>query len=262
MKLFQSISALNVFCLVLAFLFRHSSISTFGFDQDISEESDASSAAFEMYRYLSSTAAPPRASRFKFGLLVLISFTTQSLYKAIPLGYKWPILKPNNLLIKKMFLSCFSIFSTLWNYTVWIFSLLKWASNFLLYNSFAGVLYPCDVPLVKTCGGAAAVGGGEALGSTTARSAENVECAVCLCMIEAGEEVGDLRCSHGHFFHKACLDKWVVGFNGRTCPLCRGSLAPPLAPAQLGVEVLLIKLWSFRSADDDDDDVRETWWLR
>ena len=116
--------------------------------------------------------------------------------------------------------------------------------------------YPCDLPKTTS------YGAGEL--STTLYQCEssdsadeNAECAVCLCKIEEGEEIRELSCSH--FFHKVCLDKWVVGFNRTTCPLCRGSLSvPPLAEAECGVEVLLIKLWSFTS----DDDLRDTWWLR
>ncbi|RAL37540.1 hypothetical protein DM860_000234 [Cuscuta australis] len=55
-----------------------------------------------------------------------------------------------------------------------------------------------------------------------------VECAVCLCRMEHGEEVRDLRC--GHVFHKACLDRWL-GTGGLTCPLCRNHVLLPRAAA-------------------------------
>ncbi|KAG6397759.1 hypothetical protein SASPL_144220 [Salvia splendens] len=50
----------------------------------------------------------------------------------------------------------------------------------------------------------------------------DAECAVCLCRIEAGDEIRRLRCSH--VFHAACFDRWV-GCVGWTCPLCRNHLA-------------------------------------
>ncbi|KAF3432278.1 hypothetical protein FNV43_RR27017 [Rhamnella rubrinervis] len=139
-----------------------------------------------------------------------------------------------------------------------IFSHLKWACNFLLCYSFLVLpSYPCDVQKATSYGaGGASVTRYHCESSESAD--ENVECAVCLCKIEEGEEIGVLRCSH--LFHKVCLDKWAVEFNRTTCPLCRGSLAaaPLVAEAGGGVEVVLVKLWSFRS----DDDLGDTWWLR
>ncbi|KAK9276915.1 hypothetical protein L1049_006453 [Liquidambar formosana] len=52
---------------------------------------------------------------------------------------------------------------------------------------------------------------------------EAVECAVCLCKIEEGEEMRELRCDH--LFHRDCLDRWL-GHRHATCPLCRAFLAP------------------------------------
>lgn len=132
-----------------------------------------------------------------------------------------------------------------------IFSHLKWAFNFLLCYSFSvQVPYPCySIP--KTCG--------EELSITRyhcQNADENLECAVCLSSIDEGQEIGELRCCH--LFHKRCLDKWVFEFKRTACPLCRGSLAPPLPHTDLGEEVLLIKLWSFSPGDED----RDTWWLR
>lgn len=80
-----------------------------------------------------------------------------------------------------------------------------------------------------------------------------VQCAVCLCKIENGDEIRELRCDH--LFHRVCLDRWL-GYKNLSCPLCRDSLAPFRAFAELGVEVLSFKFFSSRSAD------RETWWLR
>ncbi|GMN27360.1 hypothetical protein TIFTF001_046134 [Ficus carica] len=56
----------------------------------------------------------------------------------------------------------------------------------------------------------------------------------------------------------------AIRFKHTTCPLCRGSLAPPLSAAaatvdaDFGVEVLFFKFCSFRSNDDGLD----SWWLR
>ncbi|GMH27542.1 hypothetical protein Nepgr_029385 [Nepenthes gracilis] len=55
-------------------------------------------------------------------------------------------------------------------------------------------------------------------------SAETAECRVCLCQIQQGEEIRELRC--GHLFHRVCLDGWT-GIGHTTCPLCRYRLAPP-----------------------------------
>ncbi|XP_059650546.1 uncharacterized protein LOC132296351 [Cornus florida] len=80
-----------------------------------------------------------------------------------------------------------------------------------------------------------------------------VECAVCLCKIEEGDEIRELRCVH--LFHRVCLDRWV-GFGHMTCPLCRGSLRPRRSVVEVGEEVLLFKFCSSRSRD------RDLWWLR
>nr|GMD13494.1 E3 ubiquitin-protein ligase RHA2B-like [Ipomoea batatas] len=101
--------------------------------------------------------------------------------------------------------------SAILNYVVLAASQIKWAWDCLLIQSF------CQPPPYKfNVDGAgmspelgARVFGGES---------EAVECAVCLCKIEEGEEVGDLRCNH--IFHRDCLDRWLA--TGRnSCPLCR-----------------------------------------
>ncbi|WJZ80255.1 hypothetical protein VitviT2T_000189, partial [Vitis vinifera] len=84
-------------------------------------------------------------------------------------------------------------------------------------------------------------------------SKEVVECAVCLCTIEEGEEIRELRC--GHMFHRDCLDRWVGHRNG-TCPLCRGCLAPPRMVNDVGEEVIVFRYCSFSSR------TRSMWWLR
>ncbi|GAB4840224.1 hypothetical protein Ancab_020989 [Ancistrocladus abbreviatus] len=80
------------------------------------------------------------------------------------------------------------------------------------------------------------------------------DCGVCLCEIEEGEDIRDLRCDH--LFHKVCLDGWMA--SGQTmCPLCRGPLAPPAMVAEDGAEVLLFQFFSFNCNRHDDN-----WWLR
>ena len=45
-------------------------------------------------------------------------------------------------------------------------------------------------------------------------------CAVCLHEFEKDEEISQvLACSH--FFHRGCLDRWLLDHNRSTCPLCR-----------------------------------------
>ena len=83
---------------------------------------------------------------------------------------------------------------------------------------------------------------------------EDVECSVCLCKIEEGDEIRVLRCDH--MFHRYCLDRWV-GFKNNTCPLCRESLRPERAITELGAEVLSFNFCSIYSDREHDD-----WWLR
>ncbi|KAL4632531.1 hypothetical protein ACB092_04G057800 [Castanea dentata] len=84
----------------------------------------------------------------------------------------------------------------------------------------------------------------ELMQGSSCEEEEEVECAVCLCKVEDGEEGRELRCNH--IFHRVCLDRWV-DYKHSICPLCRGSLLP---------RVLLVKFCSFSSRD------REIWWLR
>ncbi|XP_041014197.1 RING-H2 finger protein ATL14-like [Juglans microcarpa x Juglans regia] len=83
---------------------------------------------------------------------------------------------------------------------------------------------------------------------------DQVECAVCLCKIEEGEEIRELRCDH--IFHRICLDRWL-GYNRVTCPLCRDSLFMRRNVTELGVELLHFKYCCLNSVDR-----RQTWWLR
>ncbi|CAI9768058.1 unnamed protein product [Fraxinus pennsylvanica] len=85
----------------------------------------------------------------------------------------------------------------------------------------------------------------------------SAECAVCLCRIDEGDEVKQLRCNH--LYHRVCLDRWV-GYGHRTCPLCRDNLKSPPLMADLHhaeAEVILINFCTTRSRDH-----RCTWWLR
>ncbi|KAH9320173.1 hypothetical protein KI387_021942, partial [Taxus chinensis] len=58
---------------------------------------------------------------------------------------------------------------------------------------------------------------------TPANITHVVECAVCLCKIEEGDQIRELSCSL--FFHRNCLVKWL-DHQQTTCPLCRFSLIP------------------------------------
>lgn len=49
------------------------------------------------------------------------------------------------------------------------------------------------------------------------------DCAVCLTRFDPDSEANRLPC--GHFFHKACLEKWLCHWNV-TCPLCRAHVLP------------------------------------
>ncbi|XP_052196897.1 RING-H2 finger protein ATL57-like [Diospyros lotus] len=52
---------------------------------------------------------------------------------------------------------------------------------------------------------------------------EQLECTVCLSVLEEGEEIRKLKCNHT--FHKACLDTWLQ-LDRDTCPLCRRKVLP------------------------------------
>jgi hypothetical protein len=45
------------------------------------------------------------------------------------------------------------------------------------------------------------------------------ECALCMAVYEPGDAVRHLPCKH--FFHKTCVDRWLTGGAGRSCPLCK-----------------------------------------
>lgn len=85
-------------------------------------------------------------------------------------------------------------------------------------------------------------------------SQEDVECSVCLCKIEEGDEIRVLRCQH--MYHRHCLDKWVA-FKNHTCPICRESIRAEREITELGAEVLSFSFSAIRSDRDCDD-----WWIR
>ncbi|XP_047336920.1 probable E3 ubiquitin-protein ligase XERICO [Impatiens glandulifera] len=55
-------------------------------------------------------------------------------------------------------------------------------------------------------------------GSIRSGDDHQLECSVCLIEFERRAMINKLGC--GHVFHKACMEKWVDGYN-ISCPLCR-----------------------------------------
>ncbi|KAI5678740.1 hypothetical protein M9H77_09690 [Catharanthus roseus] len=89
-----------------------------------------------------------------------------------------------------------------------------------------------------------------------ASSTEAAECSICLCKIEGGDEVRELRCHH--LFHRVCLDRWL-GFGRMTCPLCRNHLTKlslSAAAAESDEEVLFFTFCDIGSNE------RDRWWIR
>ncbi|XP_010430497.1 PREDICTED: E3 ubiquitin-protein ligase RHA1B [Camelina sativa] len=50
-------------------------------------------------------------------------------------------------------------------------------------------------------------------------------CAVCLYDFENEDEIRRLT-NCRHIFHRGCLDRWMMGYNQMTCPLCRTQFIP------------------------------------
>lgn len=84
-------------------------------------------------------------------------------------------------------------------------------------------------------------------------SDEVAECAVCLCKIEGGEVVSELRC--GHMFHRDWLDRWFGHRITGTCPLCRNRITPSRMVNEVGEEVIVVKFSSSSPCN------RHFWWL-
>ncbi|XP_062113212.1 ERAD-associated E3 ubiquitin-protein ligase HRD1-like [Humulus lupulus] len=163
----------------------------------------------------------------------------------------------------------------MWNYMVLSLAHLKCAFEILLYNQFSFPepdinKYYCaysNITLYKP-------GSEEVMRVTRLEYSkekdnnddDHHQCAVCLCEVKEGDEIAELRCCH--VLHFRCLERWVVGSKQRTCPLCRGTLAPPLrhraeAVENKGVEVLFFKFCSFSSySTSQDHGERDSWWLR
>ncbi|KEH34204.1 putative transcription factor C2H2 family [Medicago truncatula] len=129
------------------------------------------------------------------------------------------------------------------NYLTIFYTHLKWVLDILTYYPFYK-LHDSNFPII-----------GEMYDIYNyEHTNEDVECVVCLCKIEEGDEISVLRCDH--MYHKHCLDKWL-SFKNHTCPLCRESLRPERAITEHGVEVLSFDFCAIRSDRDRDD-----WWLR
>lgn len=134
-------------------------------------------------------------------------------------------------------------------YMIAIITQLKWAWDFVLYESF---FQPRGIMLQEYADRDLGIIIPYKMGTD---SQELAECAVCLCRIDEGDDVRELRCDH--LFHQVCLDRWVV--HGHvTCPLCRNILKPPMFAAELHQEVIVFNFWDARSRHDDSS----TWWLR
>ncbi|KAG6651252.1 hypothetical protein CIPAW_06G097500 [Carya illinoinensis] len=149
--------------------------------------------------------------------------------------------------------------SIVWENVVLVASRLTTLLDLLLYHSFSkGYRYEhdhhdmphssCDQERRPTSGFY------EWKPAAGADEEDQVECAVCLCKIEEGEEIRELRCDH--IFHRVCLDRWL-GYNRATCPLCRDSLFMRRNVTEVGVELLHFKYCCLNSRDR-----RQTWWLR
>ncbi|KAJ0096197.1 hypothetical protein Patl1_16567 [Pistacia atlantica] len=133
------------------------------------------------------------------------------------------------------------------SYIISLITHLRWACEFLFQHSFFSHRTP-EVPEIYE--EQSMVVRYHRLNSNEGEE----ECAVCLCKIEGGEEIRELRCDHR--FHKVCLDRWV-GYKHVTCPLCRDSLAsvPPII--EFGMQILTFKKFSSVTSSE-----RESWWLR
>ncbi|PIN25926.1 hypothetical protein CDL12_01340 [Handroanthus impetiginosus] len=132
------------------------------------------------------------------------------------------------------------------DYVVMIILQLKWAWDYLIYQSFfqhSGIGLPeyADKATVY-------------LYEKDSESEELEECSVCLCKVDEGDEVTELRCNH--LFHIACLDRWL-GYGNMTCPLCRINLRLTPCAAELHQELIIIDYGAAARSSE-----RCQWWLR
>ncbi|KAM3203610.1 hypothetical protein P3L10_031236 [Capsicum annuum] len=138
------------------------------------------------------------------------------------------------------------------NYIIFIVTQLKWAWGILLLQSFS---HPYNLSTISSQNDhdheLEVMHYEPESGSS---NSDSVECAVCLCKIEEGEEVRELRCDH--LFHRVCLDRWL-GMGRMTCPLCRNHLKQPRLFANLHQEVILFDFVEGTRSRD-----RCQWWLR
>ncbi|KAJ8570089.1 hypothetical protein K7X08_006666 [Anisodus acutangulus] len=150
--------------------------------------------------------------------------------------------------------------SKILNYIDFIFSQLKWAWNVVLFQS---VSHSCNYNFTTTNIISAGAPHDHDHNNNDLRvtryehdNLDPVECAICLCKIEGGEEVRELSCDH--LFHRACLDRWM-NCGRATCPLCRNHLIKPNTIfSELQQEVITLDFFSGRSRSRD----RCEWWLR
>ncbi|CAI9768067.1 unnamed protein product [Fraxinus pennsylvanica] len=109
--------------------------------------------------------------------------------------------------------------SVLLKYIILIACQLEWAWDYLHLQSFQ----PREIVELPDCVDDLTVTSYENNHNAT-RGDSSVECAVCLCRIDEGNEVKELGCNH--LYHRVCIDLWVR-YGHRTCPLCRVNLKPP-----------------------------------
>ncbi|XP_030483485.2 uncharacterized protein LOC115700069 [Cannabis sativa] len=171
---------------------------------------------------------------------------------------------------------CFVIIpTTMWNYMVLCLDHLTCAFEILLYNQFSfpepniDKYYSANynnnnsttIPN-KPVGSEMRVTRFECSeGKDVNDGDEVVECAVCLCEVKEGDEIGELRCCH--VLHFRCLEKWVVRSKQMTCPVCRGTTLPANNNNN-GVQLLYFyKFCSFTTNNTSSQHhERDSWWLR
>ncbi|CAA2965019.1 E3 ubiquitin- ligase RHA2B-like [Olea europaea subsp. europaea] len=129
--------------------------------------------------------------------------------------------------------------------------------NYLLFQSF---FQPCGIELL------------DYVDDPTIMRYENnfnaergdlsVECAVCLCTFDEGDEVRELKCHH--LYHRVCLDRWL-GYGHKTCPLCRNNLKPRQRAAELHQAETFAEVAEpaevGKRTEEDEDESKEPFFL-